>query len=240
MRQSLNQSWRFAGLLCVAGAIWFFARAPLGDLAAAFLAGTIAALLASLLQDGRWWVLIHAAFFPALILLLRLPVPPYVYFLLFASIWLVSGQALRQRVPLYATGRGALCALARCLPVRAKVLDVGAGTGTVLIALSRDRPDLTLAGAELAWGPWLVGFLRLPQQVQWLHCDYRELDFSTFDCVYAFLSPEPMPELWNKARQEMHAGSLFISNSFPVPGVPPDELIDYGDWKGGQLMLWRM
>jgi hypothetical protein len=39
------------------------------------------------------------------------------------------------------------------------------------------------------------------------------------DVVYAFLSPAPMKQLWAKAQAEMTPGSLFVSNSFPVPGA---------------------
>jgi hypothetical protein len=45
------------------------------------------------------------------------------------------------------------------------------------------------------------------------------------DLVYAFLSPAPMSELWAKAQAEMRPGSLFVSNSFPVPGVTPWRVI---------------
>jgi hypothetical protein len=44
--------------------------------------------------------------------------------------------------------------------------------------------------------------------------------------VYAFLSPAPMPRLWEKICAEMKPGSLFISNSFPVPGQAPDRVIE--------------
>ena len=36
----------------------------------------------------------------------------------------------------------------------------------------------------------------------------------------------PMPELWAKVEAEMRPGSLFISNTFPVPGVTPSRIIE--------------
>jgi hypothetical protein len=42
--------------------------------------------------------------------------------------------------------------------------------------------------------------------------------------VYTFLSPAPMEELWEKVKNEMRPGSVFITNSFPVP-VEADETI---------------
>jgi hypothetical protein len=35
-----------------------------------------------------------------------------------------------------------------------------------------------------------------------------------------------MPKLWLKVKAEMPAGSLFISNSFPVPGEVPSRIIE--------------
>lgn len=35
-----------------------------------------------------------------------------------------------------------------------------------------------------------------------------------------------MPRLWEKIQAEMKPGSLLISNSFPVPGVVPDRVIE--------------
>jgi len=35
-----------------------------------------------------------------------------------------------------------------------------------------------------------------------------------------------MPALWEKVQREMRPGSLLISNSFPVPGIVPNAVID--------------
>jgi hypothetical protein len=60
-----------------------------------------------------------------------------------------------------------------------------------------------------------------------------------YDVVYAFLAPDVMPRLWEKARGEMAPGSVLVS-AFPVPGVAPDASIDTGDLMGTQLRVWRM
>ena len=62
--------------------------------------------------------------------------------------------------------------------------------------------------------------------ITWRWDDLWATDLSRFDVVYAFLSPVPMPRLWEKVQKEMPPGSLFISNSFPVPGVTPDRVIE--------------
>ena len=61
-----------------------------------------------------------------------------------------------------------------------------------------------------------------------------------YDAVYCFLSPAPMAGLWTKARAEMRPGSLLVSNSFDIPGVPADEVIEMHDWRASRLLLWRL
>jgi hypothetical protein len=47
--------------------------------------------------------------------------------------------------------------------------------------------------------------------------------------VYAFLSPVPMAEVWRKASTELRPGALLVSNSFPVEGVEPEQVIEVDD-----------
>jgi hypothetical protein len=66
------------------------------------------------------------------------------------------------------------------------------------------------------------------------------VDLGAFDVVYAFLSPVPMAQLWEKARQEMKPGSLFVSHTFEVPGKEPQQRIPLPGRKDACLLLWRM
>ena len=63
----------------------------------------------------------------------------------------------------------------------------------------------------------------------------EQLFISTNEMVW-----EVMDEVWQQARAQMKSGSLLISNSFAVPGVTPDQVIELNDWKNGKLLLWRM
>ena len=109
----------------------------------------------------------------------------------------------------------------------------------VLDQISIEKGHLC-SGVEQAKAPWIWGKLRLPSSVRWLNADYQSLDLADFDCIYAFLSPAVMDEVWQQARAQMKSGSLLISNSFAVPGVTPDQVIELNDWKNGKLLLWRM
>lgn len=199
-----------------------------------------AALLACFWQDKIWWPVLHLFFFPLALWTLQLHVSPVWYLLAFALCWLLFGSVARERVPLYLSSAAALARLEPFIPQQARFMDVGAGTGSVLAWLQRHRVDLQLAGVEQSWLPWLLGRCRLRSHVFWLHGDYADFDFSDLDVVYAFLSPVPMATLWEKIQKEMRPGTLFVSNTFAVPGVEPDQIIEIGDWKKGRLLLWHL
>jgi hypothetical protein len=49
-----------------------------------------------------------------------------------------------------------------------------------------------------------------------------------------------MPALWDKAKGEMKKGSLLISNTFDIPGIPPAKTIKLKDWRDSQILIWRL
>ena len=82
--------------------------------------------------------------------------------------------------------------------------------------------------------------LARPGNVRLRYGDYRSFDLAPYDVIYCFLSPVPMPALFEKARLEMPPGSLLISNTFIVPDRLADETVDVGDGRQTRLFLWRL
>jgi len=123
-------------------------------------------------------------------------------------------------------------------------MDIGSGMGGVLVNLAKAHPDSHFFGVETAPLPFLASWLRIRLgrhrncQVAW-----RSLwtcDLSQYDIVFAYLSPAPMERLWQKVQSEMRPGTLFISNTFMVPGQPPQDTITLDDLHGSTLYIWRM
>jgi SAM-dependent methyltransferase len=136
-------------------------------------------------------------------------------------------------------------ALARLIPIDAgfEFVDLGCGLGGTLATLARLRPDGCFHGVEVAPLPFAVSALRALAsggQVQVRYGDFWKLDLAHYDVVYAFLSPVPMPRLWQKARAQMRPGTLLVSNSFEVPGVNPHATLRLDDRRGSALHVWRM
>jgi SAM-dependent methyltransferase len=201
-----------------------------------------ALILCSLARQPVWWLVIHALFAPLLVAASLLALPSWVYLIALALAWLVFGRIDRSRVPLYLSNAAALRALDELVPENANVLDIGAGTGTVLVWLGR-RGNRRMTGVEHAWAPWLVGYVRCllaRNQFELVRADMMDWPLSDYDVVYAFLSPAAMPALWEKAKREMRAGSMLISNTFSIPDAEADRVIEINDWKGARLYLWQM
>ena len=204
------------------------------------LAGLGAALLSRWLGLPAWWQVINLAFLPLLWLTLQSEVDPAWFLAGFVLLALTSAGAIRTRVPLYLSSPRAAEALAARLPEHAQVLDLGCGLGGPLARLSALRPDAKLHGVEAAPLNWLIARLRLRGRAQIRLGNIWDTDLSGYDVVYAYLSPAPMPRLWQKALGEMRRGSLFVSNTFSVPGVEPDQEVELHDLSHARLLIWQM
>ena len=222
--------------------------APMGvrlaPLSAALLTGAVAAAGARLAGMERWWIVIQLCFVPAAIVASSLPIPRWLWFALFALLAAIYWSTFRTQVPLYLSSRQVRQALIALLPAgRFRFMDVGSGVGGVLTDLADTRPDGEYHGVESAPFPWAVSWLRTVQRrprnchVQW--GSLWNCDLSRYDVVFAYLSPVPMPALWEKAQREMSPGSTFISNTFAI-GTPPTRTVQVSDLHDSTLYVWTM
>ena len=233
-------------LFCVmtCGAIAGLGFWPLPLSAWLCLEGAAAAVIGRVIGLPWWWAPINLLFFPGVYLLLGVPVPPYVFLSMFGALLLVNGPAWFQRVPLFLSSERAAVILCSLLPPGRgfRFIDLGCGTGSLLLSLARQRPDGRYSGIELAPLPFLLSRWRaignLALAVRW--GDFWRTDLGDYDVVYAYLSPAPMNKLWEKARREMRPRTLLVSNGFNIPGAPPPRVIAVGDAVRSSLYVWQM
>ena len=236
-----------AGLLAwaVLPVVWRLTGWPLTGLALAGLQGGLAAVTGHLLGLPRWWLPISLLFMPAVVLGQQLDWPVWLPASMFALLLLANWNSLGERVPLYlssAPAERALQQLLDPLPDDAAFIDLGSGLAGSLTRLARANPQRQFHGVESAPLVFLLGWLR---SLPLANCRVRygslwQIDLAPYALVYCFLSPAPMPRVWDKAQAEMGHGSLLVSNSFAIPGVAPAQRIELHDWRAGALLVWCM
>jgi hypothetical protein len=193
------------------------------------LASLIALILSLLIKNPWWWHGFHVSIFPCAAFIQNLSQPSDAvfsgYFWIFMALLFVFAGALVSRVPLYFSGQLQIEALASLIkPEHQTLVDLGAGIGTAIVPLARKFPHLRITAYEIAPLTYGVGRLRtlnLPN-VTWKFERFEQANLREVDVVYAFLSTEPMPELWLRISQTLKVGAVFVSNSFSVPDVEPD------------------
>ena len=212
-------------------------RLPLDWNLAALLIGIAAFCLASWGRLPWWWRLIHLIFAPAAALVAGWQIDPFWFLLGFMLLLLLYRGALAGQVPLFLSSDEARDALLELVRERraGTVIDLGAGIGSVLAPLAAEAPGVRWIGVENAPLNWLLLRLRC-LGLRNCECRYGDLWATPLgepDIVYAFLSPVPMPALWQKALREMRPGTLLVSNSFAVPGIEATLQVD----AGGRLLF---
>lgn len=215
------------------------------SLGAALLLQSLCALaISTALRMPAWWLAIQALFVPALVLAHGLRLAPEWYLLGFVVLLLLFWSTYSSQVPLYLSRRQVWRAVAAQLPERAglRCVDLGSGLGGWVRYLARLRPDCHFSGIETAPLPCWIGKLRsiLQPNAHIVWGNFWRQDLGDYDVVFAYLSPVPMPALWDKVRREMRPGTLFVSYRFAVPGVPPSAVVELQDMGRTQLYLWRL
>ncbi|MDP6175722.1 MAG: hypothetical protein QGF09_16285, partial [Rhodospirillales bacterium] len=169
----------------------------------------------------------------------------WIYLLVFVCLVLVFWNSPRDRVPLYLTNRRTWEAVDGLLPQNPffSFLDLGSGIGGLLLHLARRHPEARFAGIESAPLPFALAWLRLRlsglANIELVRGDFWAEDLSRHDLIYAFLSPEPMPALGEKAKEQMKPGAMLLSNSFPIPELEPERIMEVEDRRGTRLFIWH-
>ncbi len=226
-----------------------FLLAPAGvvlpPMAAALVTGAFAAGLSFFAKQDRWWLVIQLLFTPAVVLATSTTSRSEIWIGLFLGLTAVYWTTFRTQVPLYLSSRKARLALVPLLPATPfTFMDVGSGVGGVLTDLAELRADGEYHGIESAPVPWLISWVRLTlgrRRNCHVHLgSFWNCDLGRYDVVFAYLSPVPMPALWEKVQREMRPGSTFISNTFVASAATPATQVPVDDLHRSTLHVWTM
>lgn len=175
--------------------------------------------------------------------MLTLQLPSWLYLLVALLLTLVFWGTVKGDVPLFLSSTAVADAVKAIVDKEnaGTFADLGAGVGSVAAPLARHGVPVVDAW-ESAPIPWLITALRC-RKLPNAHVKRASLwdcDLGYYDVVFAFLSPAVMVELGEKVRNEMRAGSLFISSSFPVPDWEPESLVNIADSRRTRLFCYRI
>lgn len=198
--------------------------------------GLIAALLAWMIKMAKWWKYIVGLFPIAVISVNQLNLPPSLFLAVFIILLLLYWTTFKSQVPFYPSNKEVWDKVADLIEEKTdcRLIDIGSGFGGGVLYWANLFPDKNFEGVEVAPLPWFVSKLRAlltKNPAVFLRQDYFQLDFKRYDIVFAYLSPAAMDALWEKAKNEMRAGTLLISYEFIVVGQQPDLVIPVAEGK---------
>lgn len=233
-------------LVFLAGAVYvasFFIEPPYPYWLLVAIQAVAAAWITPKFGLPNWWRWIQLLIPLGLYLGVTLGFDPFWALILFVVVGLVFSNAFKEQVPLYLTNDTTRQALKELVKRKRHVhfLDLGCGLGGNVAFMSQLKAVRESHGVETAPLPYLASKLVTTfRGGRSFAMDIWKTDLAYYDVVYAFLSPEPMPKLWEKVKEEMPTGGLFVSNSFAVPGVEPTEIWELADTRKTKLFIYQL
>lgn len=123
---------------------------------------------------------------------------------------------------------GAVLAMVDRAP-RRRVVDLGSGYGTLVIAVARRCPRASVIGYEVSPVPYLLGRLRLAvaglPNASLRFANLFSADLREIDLALSYLTREPMVRLKEKLEEELAPGAELICHTFALPGWEPLETV---------------
>lgn len=203
-----------------------------------------AALLSYWMGLPKWWCWINALFPIMVGIFQSFNWSSSVFLVGFLILALFYWSNFLTRVPYYPSTEVVWSEIADLLPSdqAVNVLEIGSGFGGFCLFIKKQKPDATVMGVELSPIIWLYSRVRqlaLKIDCQFLRQDYRRMNFSQQDLIFAFLSPAAMPSLYLQAKKQMKKGAILASYCFEIP-CPDSESIEKIEISYGKtLHIWR-
>lgn len=192
----------------------------------------IGALSVTAFGIARWlklslpWQFFNLLLVPGIVVFTVFSLPQWLALILLAAFVLLYLPTFWTRVPYYPTSRKMYDHVLKLLPAQNQFsfLDLGCGFGGLLAYLAKARPEGSFTGFELSPLAFLICKLHITLRrlgnVEIRLGNFWTKPLGSYDVVYAFLSPTPMPYLWDKIKQEGKKGGIFITNTFRVEASP--------------------
>lgn len=204
----------------------------------------LAAGSSRLIRQPNWWIFIHLLFLPSVFLFFTLHLSPVWYLAITLLMLLIFWGTIRGDVPLFLSSDEVAQTVCQLLEKEnvTKFADLGAGVGSVAMPVATTFPNVCVEAWENAPLPFLVSLWRGRKltNYQAKRENFFNANFADYEVIFAFLSPAAMPQVSEKIKQEMKAGTLFISSSFPAPNWKPTRVLQLQDFRKTVLYCYRI
>lgn len=202
-----------------------------------------AVVLCILANMAVWWRWIHGLLPLTMFVMSMLSIPNEVYLIGFLISFSIFWTTFRSQVPFFPSRPMVREKVAALIPDNqsCRMIDIGSGLGDLSMHIAKAKKHSQVEGIEIAPMPWLISVVRAwisKSSAKFTLGNYHELDFANYDLVFAYLSPVAMPALWQKAKQDMQAGSLLVSYEFEIPNASPSFTIQNGS--APTIFVWEM
>ncbi|WP_246942993.1 methyltransferase [Bacillus pinisoli] len=108
-----------------------------------------------------------------------------------------------------------------------KIVDLGAGWGTLVFPIAKQHPEATVVGYENSLIPFL--FMKIRQMVSKTpnlmieRRNFYKENLSSYDIVICYLFPLGMKKLKDKFTHELKNGTSIYTHTFSIPGWTPTQ-----------------
>lgn len=113
-----------------------------------------------------------------------------------------------------------------------EILELGAGWGSTVLALSRQYPNHSIIGYEMAPLPFYVAKIRVMlsrrKNIVLKKSDFYTASFAKAGAVFCYLSFKHMDRLEPKFSAELGTKSVVVSHAFPLPGTKAHTTVTIG------------
>lgn len=109
-----------------------------------------------------------------------------------------------------------------------RVVDLGCGTGTLLLPLAKEFPQHHFVGYD--WDFFVIQIIKFKarnlKNVEIVQSNFMKADISSFDLLLCFLDTAAAADLSVGMNERIKSGAVIISNAFELKDMTPQKILD--------------